>query len=432
MNNLLKVAMTTVVLAFVLTNLYLLYSKDSVIPKMLYVEDYKRVQENNYKQEVFKETLVAPTEAHTIYVGNEEAVEAWLVKEGDEVYIGQELATLSTARIDNERNVWETERSGLIDQKITLESKRSELDSAHRDANSYTTSDSKNSQQVTEVEQKTMIELGINVGFTMDITLEGAYAQAIAAIDQQLADIERQLTVLDAQLAQDDATPSLISPVNGVVSNVIRHGERLAIDIYDEEQIAVTFVDEKEWQQFEEGQHVKIQGDGLTEVIEGDILSVSSVPTKESEQLTAYQKLKGTDKENQLAYYEVRMLPGESLNDVPYTSNLKSMITVDEAYGATAIPNGWGRIDEEDQIRVIQMKEDGRPALIRVTTPFTVNEQVVITDGLMSGDIVIHEPALYHFEYAPQLYMSFPSYKPTKEEWKGYGWRNYLKAMLLK
>lgn len=432
MNNYLKIAITTVVTAFILTNFYLLYSKESIIPKLLYVEEYQRVKEKDYKQELFKEALVAPAEAHTIYVGDEEVVDSWLVKEGDEVVIGQELATLNTARIDNERELWESERNGLIDQQNTLENARDELEDLRYDARSETTSNVDRDQRVTEVEEKTTIEFGLNIGFTVDLTQEGSYTQAIAAIDQQLSEIERQLTVLDAQLAQDDSNPALISPVTGVVSNVTRHGTRLAVDIFDEEQIAVTYVDEKEWQQIEEGQRVKIQGEALEGVVEGDILSVSSVPTENHEQLKAYQALERTNEKEQLAYYEVRILPGGSLDGVPYASNLKSMITVDEVYGATAIPTSWGRVDEKESLRVTKMNDEGRPELIRVTTPFTVKEQVVITDGLMDRDIVMHEPELYHFDYAPQLYLSFPTYKPTKEEWKTYGWRNYLKAMLIK
>lgn len=432
MNKYWTAAIVAVVSAFLMLNFYLLYSQDSVIPKLVPIQEYERMTKKDYKKEQFKESLVAPIDAHTVYVGDEETVESWLVREGDEVFIGQELAVLNIDRIENERELWEREQAGLLDQQITLEDLRDELTTLRKDANTHSTSKTDRDQHVTEVPEKTRIELGLNIGFTVDITQEGSYAQAIASIDQQLSDVERQLTVIDAQLAQDVDHPALISPVSGVVSTMTRHGARLSIDIYDEEQVVVTYVDEKEWQNVEEGQRVKIQSNAIEEVIEGDVLSVSAVPAKEDEQLRVYQQLEGANIDPALAYYEVRMLPAKSLADVPYAANVKSVITTNEAFSATAIPKGWGRPGEGDHLRVIKLKENGRPTIIKATTPFTVNESVVIEGDLEEGEIVIHDPALYHYSYAPQLYFPFPSYQPTKAEWKKYGWRNYLKAMLIK
>ncbi len=432
MNKYLNIAIATVVSAFLMTNLYLLYSKESVIPKLLYVQDYQRMTEQDYEKDLFKESLVAPFETHTVYVEDEDTVEFWFAEEGDEVYIGQELAALNTSRMDREREVWESEHSGLMDQQAKLESLRDDLENLRDDSNSSTSSDVGRDQHVTEVEEKTTIEFGFNIGFTLDVTQEGSYTQAIAAVDQQLADVERQLTVLDAQLAQDDSNPALLSPVSGVVSNMTRHGAKLSLDIYDEERVIVTYVDEKEWQQLEEGQHVKLQSDALDRVVEGDVLSISPVPVKKNELFEVYQKLENMNTKEPIAYYEVRISPDESFDDIPYASNVKSIITVDEAYGATALPKEWSRVDEKDSLRVTKLTDDGRPVFVHATTPFTLNEQAIITDGLEEGEIALHEPALYHFNYAPQIYLSFPTYQPTKEEWKEFGWRSYLKAMLVK
>lgn len=433
MNKIVTAVMAIVVSAFLMTNLYLLYSEESVIPKIVHVKEYERVVERDYEQTVMKDSLVAPSETHTVYVDNEDTVEYWYLEEGDEVFLGQELALLNTHRIESERELWASERSGLIDQQTTLENLRSDLESSRRDSDSHTSSDvNRDDKRVAEIEEKTTIELGLNIGFTVDVTQEGSYAQAIAAIDQQLSDITRQLTVLDAQLAQDDDNPALISPASGVISNVMRHGARLAVDIYDEEQVLITYVDEKEWQQLEEGQRVKIQSNALDGVVEGDILSISSVPAKESEQLTTYQSLQKKGEKEPLPYYEVRILPGESIEAVPYASKVTAVITIDEAYAATAIPRGWGRIIEQDRLQVMALEDDGLPLLIEATMPFMVNEKTVITGGLMDGDIVIHEPSLYKLDYTPKIHLSFPTYGPKKEEWKAYGWRNYLKAMLVK
>lgn len=433
MNKYVRIVIAAVTSAFLLMNFYLLYSDESVIPKILYVKDHKRMTAQDYEQHLFKEALVAPYETHTVYVDNEDTVEHWYVEEGDEVYIGQELALLNTDRLEGARDLWEVERDGLLDQQITLEGVRDDLVRLREDSIFNASPDVNRDQYITEVEQKMTIELGVNIGLSMDIMQEGSYTQAIAAVDQQLSDVERQLTVLDAQLAQDDAEPMLLSPVSGVVSDMKRHGERLSLDIYDEEQIAVTYVNEKEWRKIEEGQHVKLQSEALGGVVEGDVLSVSPVPVKETnELLKVYEKMENTDVKVPFAYYEVRISPDEMLDQVPYGSNLTASITINEAYWATAIPKGWGLVDEREGVRITKLLDDGRPTLVHATTPFTVNEQTILTDGVDEGEIVVHDRALYQFDYAPQVYLSFPTYQPTKEEWKEYGWRNYLKAMLIK
>lgn len=242
----------------------------------------------------------------------------------------------------------------------------------------------------------------------------------------------RQLAVVDAQLAQDDSRPALISPIAGTVSKVMRHGSSLAVDIYSEEQVLVTYVKDEEWQKVEEGQQAKIQGESLDKAMNGNVLSVSKVPAKENELFKTYKELDDIEARNPLAYYEVRVLPDESLENTPFAANLNAAITVEEAIDAVSIRKNWTSPDEMNTVLVTRLEENGRPAVITATTPFNASERTVVTDGLNAGDIVLYEPALRHFNYAPKVFLSFPTYMPKKDEWKAYGWRNYLEAMLVK
>lgn len=432
MNKLLKTGIAVVTVAFLATNIYLLYGEKSETPKLQYVRDYERMTANNFEDKLFKETIVAPFETHTVYVRAEDTVESWLVTDGDEVMVGQELAILNTDRVDGQRCIWEAERVSVQDQKITLENQRNELVSLRSNADSSNSSNFDRNDNVTEVEGKTTIELGLNIGFTVDVTQEGSYVQAISAIDQQLAELSRQLEVLDAQLAMDDSKPALISPVSGTVSNVMRYGSSLAVDIYSEEQVVVTFVEDGEWQQLAEGQRAQIQGDALAQVVEGEVLSVSSIPSKDTELLVAYRQLDKLNQEGPIAYYEVRIMPSESLVNLPFVSNVNAEITIDEVFDAVAVPKGWARPDEKSSVLVTKLADTGKPLTISATTPFNVKERLVITEQVSPGEVVLHERKLHYYDYAPQIFLSFPDYKPTKEEWKTYGWRNYIEAMLLK
>lgn len=430
MNKWIKISLALVTSAFVATNLYLLYSDKSEIPKLQYVHDYERMTAKDFEDNRFKEAFIAPAETHTVYVKDEDTVDSWLVAEGEEVMVGQELAILNTERVDGQREIWEAERASLLEQERTLEKMKRDLESLRSKVTPNNASNTDRNDKVTEVDGKTKIELGLNIGFTVDVTQEGSYTQAISAIDQQLADVTRQLEVLDAQLSRNDAKPALISPVAGTISKVIRHGSALSVDIYSEEQVLVTFVQDGEWQKITEGQRAKIQGDALEEVVSGEVLSVSSIPMKSNELLDVYTQLSSV--KEPLVFYEVRITPDGSLENAPFAANLNAQITIDEAADAVSILKDWSRPEDKNSVRVMKLDESGYPSTVIASTPFQTKERIVITDGVNEGDLVLHESALAYYPYTPKIYLSFPTYMPSKDEWKSYGWRNYLKAMLVK
>ena len=145
---------------------------------------------------------------------------------------------------------------------------------------------------------------------------EGSYAQAIAAAEQQLTDISRQLVVVDAQLGQNPSRPAVISPVDGVVSNITRLGSTLAVDIFSTQKIVTTYAKDNEWKRIEVNDRVLLQADGIGGAEEGTVLSVSAVPMKNDPLLDAYKKLDPVDATNPLAYYEVRISTDAELSTV--------------------------------------------------------------------------------------------------------------------
>lgn len=432
LNKLFKIAISIVTVAFIATNIYILYSDQSEVPKIQYVQAYERMTAKDFKVERLKEAFIAPAETHTVYVKNEDAVDSWLVEKGDAVMTGQELAILNTDRVDGERGMWEAERTGLLEQELTLEKMKKELTSLRSEAKTNNSSNVNRKDDVKEVDGKTKIELGLNVGFTVDVTQEGAYTQAISAIDQQLSDITRQLEVLDAQLLRDDMRPALMSPVSGTISAITKQGNTLSVDIYSEERILVTYVEDGKWQELTEGQRVKIQGDTLESVVLGEVLSVSQIPAEKNPLLTTYEQLTVGKTDEKLTYYEVQIVPDESLENSPFAANVNAHITIDEALDAVSVHKTWARPDTKGRVEVTKLDELGKPATVTASTPFQSGERIVMTDGITEGELILHERALRNYETPPQLYLSFPDYIPTKKEFKKYGWRNYLKAMLVK
>ena len=348
MNRFLNIAIAIAVSSFIATNFYLLFSEKSVISKSLYVGEYEPMIAKDYQEKMPKQTLVAPLEAYTVYIEDEEAVNSWLVTEGDVVTVGQELALLKTDRAQGERELWEAERQALLDQEMDLNSMIRELSSARSNANTNNSSNVNRRDGVAELEGKTTIEIGLDIGFTVDVTQEGSYSQAVSAIEQQLADVSRQLVVVDAQLSQNPSSPALISPTEGVVSNVTRHGTQLSVEINSLQKVLVTYMKDNEWLDVAEGQQVNILGEGIEEEAEGTILSISTVPAQKDDYLHTYKKLDVKEAQNPLAYYEVRILPEEELEEVPFANNAQAVIITDEAFDAVAIKNKWLQQVDED------------------------------------------------------------------------------------
>ena len=432
MNRFSNIAVAIAVSCFLATNFYLLFSEKSVIPKSLHVHEYERMTAKDYSEKLSKKTLVAPLEKYTVYVKEEEAVNAWLVWEGHTVTVGQELALLNTDYAESERELWEAEHKALLQQQTELNNMITELSSARSQADSNSTSNVDRQDGVTEIEGRTKIELGLNVGFTVDVTQEGSYSQAVAAVEQQLTDISRQITVVEAQLAQDPSSRALISPVEGIVSNVTRHGSTLSVDIFSTEKVLITYAKDNEWQEVEEGQQVKLQGEGIEEVVEGTILSVSEVPAKDDESLSTYKKLDPQEAKNPLAYYEIRILPEGELEGIPFASNIDATVITGEAFDAVPINEKWlHNLDGKSVVATI-IDQSGKPSVVTATTPFSLKKHAIITDGVNAGDIVLYKPSLRDYEHPPHIFLSFPEYMPTKKEWKSYGWRNYLEAMIMK
>lgn len=432
MNKYLSIVAAIAISSFLATNFYLLFSDKSVIPKSVYVNDYERMTMNDYSEKMAKEALVSPVDLYTVYVSQDDTVESWFVTEGDDVTAGEELALLNSDRADGQRDLWEVERDALLQQETELRSMIRELSTARSRAQTGSSSNVGQNQGVTEIEGNTKIELDLNVDFKVDVTQEGAYAQAVAAAEQKLADVTRQLDVVQAQLAQNPSRPALISPVDGVVSKINRHGSMIAIDLYSSEKLITTYAKDKEWQQIEEGDRVFLQGAGVEGAVEGTVLSVSEVPAQESDMLGAYRALDTDNPTNPLAYYEVKIDTDADLAVVPYGHNMNAVVLIHEAQNAVSVPEEWLRQKNDGEAVMRKLNPEGYAINAEVTSPFSWKDRAVVTDGLYLGEVAMDAPLLREYAYAPGVFFPMPSYMPTKEEWKAFGKRNYLKYMLLR
>lgn len=432
MSKMKNIAVAIAISSFLAANFYLLFSDKSIITKSVYVDGFERMTSSDYQEKLAKEGFIAPTETYTVYVNGEDTVDSWLVKEGDLVTVGDEIAILQTERAEGQRAVWEAESEALQQQYASVESMISSLESDRRAARSDSSSNVNRQDNVSEGAEDTKLEVGLNVDVQVDVKQDGSFAQAIAAAEQDLAEIDRQLTVVEAQLAQSPDRPALISPVDGVVSKVTRVGSTLAVDIFSSQKVIVTYTTNEEWLKIEKGNPVIIQGAGFENAVEGTVLSVSQAPAIDNEWLHAYQALDVKQVTNPLSHYEVRILTDGAVESIPYGSNLNAVIIVNEALDAISVKEKWLHDLYKESASVWMINKDGRAEKRDVKTPFAWETRAVVTEGLTLGDIVLHEPSLMQYVYEPKVFLPIPSDLPSKKEWRAFGWRNYVKYILIR
>lgn len=425
MNKLGNIAVAIVISCFIAANAILLFSEKSVIPKTVYVDEYEQLTAGNYTEELPKEAFVAPTTSSMVYIANEETVEEWLVKEGDGVTMGQEIASLNTARSDEQRAVWESERQALQSQESELESKISELESER----SRAAANNRTSANATETTGSGDSETAVNVDVDVNVSDEGAYAGAIAALEKELSNVQRQLAVVDSQLSQDGSNAAILSPVDGVVAKIHKLGEQLAVEIYSSNRNLLTFAVGEEWQDIKAQYRVLIQADGMDKAVEGTVESVSLVPAPSNEWVDAYKKVAEDKEKNPLAYYEVRIFPNEPIEALPFANNANVSIIVNEAKEAVSVKARWldDRFKEEAVATVIN--EDGYAVRKKVLVPFDYQNRAVVVEGLSIGDLAVNHDDLDEYPYAPSVFFPMPTEMPSWSSWKTFGWKNYVKYL---
>ncbi|KXH84007.1 HlyD family efflux transporter periplasmic adaptor subunit [Sporosarcina sp. HYO08] len=425
-----NVAIAITVSTFIALNLYLLFSDKSVIEKTVSIDRYERMKNGNFSEKMPKEGFIAPSEMYTIYVGNEDAVDTWLVKEGEEVTIGQELVVLQTERAEGQRAIWQAELNALREQERTIQNTISDLESDRRNAKSDNKSNVKKNDSTSKSTQGDKIEVGLNVDVQVDVAPDGPYAQAIGAAERELASVERQMVVVETQLEQNPSRPALVSPIDGTVANIVRHGTTLAVDIYSAQKEILTYIKNNEWEKLQTGNHVYIQGKGLDQAIEGTVQSVSQTPANEDRWFAAYKAVDPQDIKNPLGFYEVRIGTEADLQSLPFGTNVNAAVVVNEVLDTLSVNAHW--LYEEHQKKAFVWKLDGRGRVVKeeVATPFTWKNRSVVTVGLQLGDVVVDRPVNY--EQSPRVFLPFPGEFPNKSDWKAFGWKNYMKYAFLK
>ena len=424
MNKWVTIGVSIAISSFIGANAILLFSDKSVISKDVYVHEYERVTAGDFEETLPKESLVAPLSTSTVYVKNEDTIQEWLVKEGDTVSAGHELAMLNTTTADEQRAVWESEQEALEYQLTDVYATISTLESERANVDNSTGNTSDN---VTEDADDKTLNVGINVD--VDVHQDAAYVQAIAQAEQELAEINQKLLVVEAQLSQQGAA-AVVSPVEGVVSKIRDEDGRLAIELYSTDKIIVTYATDEQWQDIEINDSVRLQADGLDDSIEGTVSEISQVPANDSDFLKAYKALDPEKQTNPLAYYEIRIQPSEAIDTLPFGNKTNTMVIVNEANQAVSVKTAWLDDRFEDNASAHVINADGYAVKAPLSIAFDTDTKSILSEGLEPGAVVVNEPIIDNYRYAPAIFFPMPMDTPSWQSVKDAGWKFYLRHLI--
>lgn len=429
MNKFFYIALSIGIAAFLATNALLMFGDKSILTKDVYVSEYERAFSHTYREDLPKEAVMAPLGTNRIYIQDREAIEQWLVAEGDTVTAGSELAILNEAESEDQRSIWESERTALQTERREVQSALRSLESSRPRGTSPTTRNATDRQTTTNDDGNT-VELDINVSVGVEVPQDGPYAAAIAQAEQQLAAIDSRLAVLDAQLDRSTSQPALISPVDGIVARVNKDTEPLSVDVYSHERMFVTYLMEDQWLKVEQQDLVTVQAEGLGTAITGTVSFVSQLPAQETEWFKAYRALDPKEQVNPIAFYEVRIVTDEAIADVlPYGKSANVSITVNEAEEAVGLSEKWVFNRLEDQGAAHVLTPEGYGLDTPLTIAFDTGGKAVLTDGVAAGELVLHEDKLKDFASPPAVFLPFPSERPDYEYAKSVNWRYYVEYL---
>lgn len=430
LNKFFFIGLSVAISAFIAANALLMFGEKSILVKDVYISEYQRAFGSEYQENMPKEAITAPLGTTQIYVQDSEAIEQWLVKEGDPVQAGSELALLNEAETEEQRSIWESERSALESEKSEVQSSLRDLESA-RSSNDGSASESNADRSTGTNGDGDTIEFNVDLQVGVEVPQDGSYAAGIAQAEQRLAAIESQLAVVNAQLDQRLSNPALISPVDGVVAKVNGDSLPLSIEIYSNDKSFITYAFEDEWQDIAVQDRVMVQAEGMAQAVAGTVLAVSPVPAEDSRWLDAYRALEPTEQPNPLAFYEVRIMPDQPIEDnLPFGHKANAQITVNEAQDAVALPEPW-LFDRNEQAGFVhKLSPEGYAIKVPATVSFDTGGKAVLTEGVIPGEVAVEEDRLRRIEASPAVFVPFPIVRPDFELAKDTNWRVYVEYLL--
>lgn len=330
-------------IAVISVNGYLLFSEESTIEKSYLIDESRRVYANHHVSTIDKDVILAAEEE--IHISTDAtSISQVHVRAGQSISLNDELASINSDDVDNERQKLEIERDAYDRELSTLESTLRTLEK-----------EKKSSSPLTKIDSK-QIDEELNVTVQTEIA-QSTPTEAIALVEQKIAEVERQIEIAKNRLSNLNTSFTLTSPVTGIVADVKEENGTVTFILYSDEKSLITYITEEEWKKIEEGQRVEIE-DIESEFIRDDFADEIIVEDEEDEAepidgfVTEKQKIPTTNSmwldelNNQTKLpdsklFELRISPDNQFTETPFKTMTKVDIVINESLDAYKIKEDW-------------------------------------------------------------------------------------------
>ncbi|MGG7619558.1 efflux RND transporter periplasmic adaptor subunit [Bacillus coreaensis] len=248
---------------FVISNLYLIFKKDSQISRISYVDTWTTVSEQNLVESKADKGLIMPVEEEYIYYEeNTGDFKTFLVKEGDQVEENTPILELSSVNIDAAIAQKEIEISKLEDEIEALEDNIDNLDDL-----------------LSDIERSTTVE-----NETTNSVMANSLEIEIYEKELQLSRLEAELETQETALSSIDGRLSSLtinSTISGTVKEIRQDLMNPIVTITSNNLQVEATLSEKEMANFDVGMKVYVSSHLQKEKMEGTIGSISTLPKTE-------------------------------------------------------------------------------------------------------------------------------------------------------
>ncbi|MDZ5471860.1 efflux RND transporter periplasmic adaptor subunit [Bacillus sp. 31A1R] len=355
--------LTIVTALFILSNLYLIFKKDSEISRLNYIENWTKVEGMTLVDSKKGTGKITPVEEQHIYhQAKSGEFKQFLVKEGEEVEVGAALLEYSPSEIERDLTKLQSEKSTLEQELSALTVNISQLQTLQQSMSQKATSDKEKGNKV----QNELLS---------DSILAEIYEKERqkSKVEGKIAEYEQIITAATEGLTTLTVNSNLggtIKEVNPTLNNPI-------ITIYSDEQQIEGLMSEEEVQELSVGMKVIATSEHLSKSFEGTISQIFTVPVEES-----------NEKKSQYRYIiQLEEIPEEKL---PYGSHVELKIIKREAIDALSIP--FKSLRKGNEIYVFALDKDGSINKRLVKTGIQVNNNLEVMGEIEAGDIIVSNP----------------------------------------
>ncbi|MEQ2528563.1 hypothetical protein WMO40_17910 [Bacillaceae bacterium CLA-AA-H227] len=381
-----KWTVITVVVLLVAVNFYLIFKKDSEIVRAAYIDEWRKIKEQNLVLSKEKPGVIAPVEEEHVYFQNGAGdFEQFLVKEGDEVQTGTALFEYSPKNLEETIDQLEAEITRLESEEDALEDNIDNLEDIVLDLATSEDEESPSNEAM------------------------------MASIDAEIYEKELQLSRIEAEIEKyeklvsisDGGLSSLTvdSPISGVVKSISHNLQNPVVTISSNDQQVVGLLEEDDMLEIKEGMSAVIYGSFGKR--EGTIAKIAVNPEQdpqvgakseyqfvvemgeeEEETIDTNEEANNeSDEEGNVESDDVDTDEPSEESPILSGSHVNIKITTTEVENALTLPTETIRAGH-----IYILKEEGTIEKRKVKTGIEINGIHEITSKAEVDELVVNEP----------------------------------------